>query len=172
MFTYKKSYQLQVIGYSDSDFVSYLNDRKYTFDFLFMMTQGVISWKSVKQTLTATFTEAEYVTCYKATCQVVWFKNLISGFQIVESISMPLVTYCNNTTVVHFSRNNRSSTHSKHFDIKFMFVREKVLDFQIWIEHTATKNMSASPLNKVLAIGVFQNHVTHISVVKFFNRLG
>ena len=121
-----------------------------------MMAGGAISWKSVKQTLTATSTmEAEYVACYEATCQAVWLKNLISGFQIVESISRPLVIYSDNTAAVHLSQNNRSSTRSKLFDIKFLFVREKVLDYQTWIEHTATENMLVDPLTKGLFIGVF-----------------
>jgi len=50
-----------------------------------------------------------------------------------------------------------------------MFVREKILDFQTRIEHTATVNMLANPLTKGLAIGVFQNHVTHMAVVKSFD---
>ena len=104
-----------------------------------MMAGGAISWKSVKQTLTATSTmEAKYVACYEATCQAVWLKNLISGFQIVESISRPLVIYCDNTAAVHLSQNNRSSTRSKHFDIKCLFVREKFLDYQTRIEYTDT----------------------------------
>ena len=57
-----------------------------------MMARGAVSWKSVKQTLTATSTmEAEYVTCYEVTCQALWLKKLIFGFHIVESISKPLV---------------------------------------------------------------------------------
>ena len=37
------------------------------------MTKGVVSWKSVKQTLTASSTmEAEYVACYEAICHLVW----------------------------------------------------------------------------------------------------
>ncbi|XP_058729485.1 secreted RxLR effector protein 161-like [Vicia villosa] len=68
--TYKKSDQLQVVGYSDSDFAGCPNDRKSTSGLIFMMAGGAISWKSVKQTLTATSTmEAEYVACYEATCQ-------------------------------------------------------------------------------------------------------
>ena len=121
-----------------------------------MMAGGAISWKSVKQTFTATSTmEAKYVAYYEATCQAVWLKNLISGFQIVESISRPLVIYSDNTAAVHLSQNNRSSTRSKLFDIKFLFVREKVLDYQTWIEHTATENMLVDPLTKGLFIGVF-----------------
>ena len=97
---------------------------------------------------------------------------MISGFQIVESISRPLVIYCDNTTAVHLSQNNRSHTRSKHFDIKFLIVREKVLDYQTRIEHTAIENMLADPLIKGLSDGVFQNHVSHMGVVKSFDVLG
>ena len=68
--------------------------------------------------------------------------------------------------------NNRSSTRSKHFDIKFLFVREKILDYQTRIEHTAIENMLADSLTKGLSVGDFQNHVTHMGVVKSFDVLG
>nr|KYP45353.1 Copia protein [Cajanus cajan] len=140
MLTYKKSDQLQVISYTDSDFAGFPIDQKSTSGLVFMMVGEAISWKSVKQTLIATSTiETKYVACYEATCQAVWLKNLIYGFHIVESISRPLVIYCDNIAAVHFSQNNRSSTRSKHFDIKFLFVREKVLDFHTRIEHIGTK---------------------------------
>ena len=56
MLTFKKSDQLQVIGYSDFDFAGCPIDRKSTSGFIFMMGGGAISWKSVKQTLTTTST--------------------------------------------------------------------------------------------------------------------
>ena len=164
--TYKRSYQLEVTGYSDSDFAGCLDDRKSTSCFIFMMAGGVVSWKSVKQTLTAN------VTCYEATCQAMWLKKLIFGFHIVESISKPLVIYCDNTVVVRFSQNNRSATRSKHFDIKYLFFREKVREFQTRIEYTATEHMLADPITKDLPIGVYQRHVTHMGLVKSFDILG
>nr|KYP33928.1 hypothetical protein KK1_045176 [Cajanus cajan] len=57
------------------------------------------------------------------------------------------------------------------FDIKFLFVREKILDFHTQIEHIATENMLVDLLTKGLTIGVFQNHVTHMGVVKYFDGL-
>ena len=160
MLIYKRSDQLEVTGYSASGFI-------------FMMAGGAVSWKSVKQTLTATSTmEAEYVTCYEATCQAMWLKKLFFSFQIVESISKSLVIYCDNTTPIHFSQNNRSATCSKHFDIKYLFVREKVRKFQTLVEYTATGHMLADPLTKGLPIGVYQRHVTHMGLVKSFDILG
>jgi len=148
------------------------DDRKSTSDLVFKMAGGAISWKSIKQTLTTTSTmEAEYVACYEATCQAMWLKNLISYFKVVESISRPLVIFCDNTTAVYFSQNTKSSSKSKHFDIKYLFVREKILEFQTRIEHLATENMLADPLTKGLTVGVFQRHVTHMGLVKSFDIL-
>ena len=173
MLTYKRSGQLEVTGYSDSDFSGCPDEGKSTSGFIFMMAGGAVSWKSVKQILTATSTmEAEYVACYEATCQAMWLKKLFFGFHIVESISKPLVIYCYNIATVHFSQNNRSATRSKHFDIKYLFVREKFWEFQTRIEYTATGHMLADPLTKGLPIGVYQSHVTHMSLVKSFDILG
>ena len=54
MLTYKKFDQLQVIGYSDSDFTGCPDDRKTISGFGFMMKGEAISWKRVKRTYIAT----------------------------------------------------------------------------------------------------------------------
>ena len=55
-----------------------MNDKKSTFGYIFMMAEGTVSWKSVKQTLTTSSTmEAEYVACYEATCHAIWLWNFI-----------------------------------------------------------------------------------------------
>ena len=68
MLMYRQTNNLDVIGYSDSDFAGYVDSRKSTFEYIFMMAGGAISWRSVKQTLTATSTmEAEFISCFEAT---------------------------------------------------------------------------------------------------------
>ena len=71
MLIYRHTYTLEVVGFSDSDYVDYVDDKKSTFGYIFMMAEGAVSWKSVKQTLTISSTmEAKYVVCYEATCHV------------------------------------------------------------------------------------------------------
>ena len=41
--------------------------KKSTSSYIFMNAKGAVSWKSVKQTLTTSTMEAEYVAGYKAT---------------------------------------------------------------------------------------------------------
>ena len=68
MLMYRHTDNLDVIGYSDSDFASCVDSRKSTSRYIFMMAGGAISWKSAKQTLIATSTmEAEFVSCFETT---------------------------------------------------------------------------------------------------------
>ncbi|RVW86375.1 Retrovirus-related Pol polyprotein from transposon TNT 1-94 [Vitis vinifera] len=67
MLTYKRSEQLEVVGYSDSDYGGCLDSLKSTSGFVFMLANGAISWKSEKQSITASSTmEAEFVACFEA----------------------------------------------------------------------------------------------------------
>ena len=45
---YRQTDNLDVIGYSDSDFVGCVDSRRSTFGYIFMMVGGAISWRSVK----------------------------------------------------------------------------------------------------------------------------
>ena len=109
-----------MIGFSDSDYAGCVDDKKSTYGYIFLMVEWAISWKSIKQTLTASSTmEAEYVVCYEATCHTIWLRNFISALEDVHSISRPLELFCDNSATVSFTRNTRSTSCSKHIDVKF-----------------------------------------------------
>nr|CAN72650.1 hypothetical protein VITISV_040400 [Vitis vinifera] len=58
---------LEITGYSNSDFASYHDSRRSPSYYVFMLAEAAISWKSVKQSLIATFTmEVESIACYEA----------------------------------------------------------------------------------------------------------
>ncbi|RVW73223.1 Retrovirus-related Pol polyprotein from transposon TNT 1-94 [Vitis vinifera] len=52
MLTYQHTSLLDVVGFCDADFAGYIDDKKSTTGYIFMMVGGTVSWKSVKQTLT------------------------------------------------------------------------------------------------------------------------
>ena len=120
MLTYRSIDTLEVVGFSDSDYAGCVDDKKSTSGYIFMMVEGVVSWKSVKHTLTTSFAmEAEYVVCYEAICHGIWLQNFISTLEVVHSISRPLKLFCDNSTAIYFSKNTRSTSLSKHIDVKF-----------------------------------------------------
>ena len=64
---YRRVDNLEVVGYSNSDFGGCSDDCKSTSRYIFMLAGGAISWKSVNQSLIASLTMyAEFVACYGA----------------------------------------------------------------------------------------------------------
>jgi len=167
MLTYKKSDNLEVVGYSDADFAGCVDTKKSTSGYVFTLANGAISWKSSKQTVTASSTmQAEFVACFEATGQAVWLKNFIPGLRVIDSISRPITLYCDNQPAVIFSSNNKSSDAAKHIDIKFLVVKDRVQDQTINVRYINTKLMLADPLTKGLPPSVFREHVTGMGLVE------
>ena len=166
MLIYRGTDTLEVVDFSDSDYIGCVDDKQSTYGYIFMMAEGAISWKSVKQTLTTSSTmKAEYMACYEATCHVIWLRNFISALEVVHSISRPLKLFCDYSIVVPFSRNSRSTSRSKHIDVKFFFVKVKVVESPTSVEHKPTTSMFADPLTKGLSICVFQEHIIRMGLL-------
>ena len=127
MLTYRRSSHLEIVGYSDSDFAGCLDSRRSTSGYIFMLARGAVSWKSVKQTLIASSTmETEFMACYEASNHGIWLRNFITKLRNLYRIEKPLRINCDNKTVELYSKNNRCSSKSKHIDIKFLVVKERV----------------------------------------------
>ena len=149
MLMYRRTYSLEVIGYSDANFVGCVDSQKSTSGYIFKLADGAVSWRSVKQTSTATSTmEVEFVSCFEASSHGVWLKSFIYGVRIVDSISRPLKLYCDNSTMVFMAKNNKSGSQSKHIDIKYLAIRERVKELKVVIEHISTELLIVDPLTK------------------------
>ena len=147
MLTYRKSDQLEIIGYSDFDFAGCQDSDKSTSDYIYLLVGEAISWKSAKQTLIVPSTmAAEFIACYEASNHGIWLRNFVTGLRIVDNIERPLKLFCDNKSAVLYSNNNRSLAKSKHLDIKFLVMKERVQNRQISIEHLGTNSMLADPL--------------------------
>ena len=67
MLTYRRSNNLEIIRYFDSDFAKCQDSKRSTSGYVFMLAGGVISWRSSKQTLMASSTMVvEFIVCYEA----------------------------------------------------------------------------------------------------------
>jgi len=84
--------------------------------------------------------EAEFVACCEASNHRIWLQNFVTGLHILDGIERPLKLQ-DNKLVVLYSNNNKSSSKSKHIDIKFLVLKEKVQSEQISIEHIKTNSM-------------------------------
>ena len=151
---------LDLVSYSDADFAGCVDSRKSTPGYIFIMADGAVSWRSVKQTLIATSTmEAEFISCFEATSQGVWLKSFIYGLRVMDSISSPMKILYDNSASAFLAKNNKSGSRSKHIDIKYLAIREHVKEKQVVIEHISIGLMIADPLTKGMPPMKFKDHV-------------
>ncbi|KAM1610828.1 hypothetical protein ACFXTN_021194 [Malus domestica] len=74
-----KTEKLELVGYYDSDLAGCEDDMRSMSGFIFLLAGGAISWRSAKQKTLATSTmQAEYISCFEATQQVGFLRNLIT----------------------------------------------------------------------------------------------
>jgi len=76
--------------------------------------------------IVASTMKAEFEACFEATIQANWLRNFISGPEIIDSIARPLKMYCNNSTTIFFSKNNKYSKGAKHMELKYFVVKKEV----------------------------------------------
>ena len=104
------------------------------------------------------------MSCFEASSHGVWLKSFISGLRIVDSISRPLKFYCDNSTAVFLAKNNNSGSRSKHINIKYLVIRERVKEKKVIIEHISTGLMLADPLTKGMSPKFFKDHVVQMGL--------
>ena len=103
--------------------------------------------------------EVEFVSCFEATSHGVWLKSFIFGLKIVYTISRPLRIFYDNSDVVFMAKNKKSQSKSKHINIKYLAIRERVKDRKVVIEHISTQLMIVDPLTKGMPLFKFKAHV-------------
>ena len=80
-----------MIGYSDADWGSDLDERKSTSGYVFLLNNGAITWSSKKQPCIALSTmEAEYVACSVAVQEAVWLRRFFQNLEVVKDASDPV----------------------------------------------------------------------------------
>ena len=172
MLTYRRSNNMEIIGYSNSDFAGCQDSRKSTLGYVFLLAGGAISWRSAKQSLVTSSTmAAEMVAVYKASTERIWLRNFVTGLRILEGIERPLKLYCDNKAAVMYSNNSRSSVKSKFVDNKYRVVKEWIQSGKFTIEHFGTNSMIADPLTKGIVPKVIHEHTACMGISVFEDHL-
>ena len=96
-----------------------------------------------------------------------WLKKFCHNLKIVHEVERPLKLYCDNKSAVLFANNNRSLKKSKHIDIKYLVVKERVQNEQLSIKNISTNCMLADPLTKGVPASVFREHIAYMGLKSY-----
>ena len=148
---YKKSDKpLELYAFSDSDWASYVEDRKSTTGYCFSLTKSgaVISWKSKKQQTVALSTcEAEYMALGATTQEGLYLSQLLRDIDSMNTYKCVNV-FEDNQGAIALCKNPVKRQRSKHIDIRYHFVRTVLEEGKINIVYCPTENMVADVLTK------------------------
>lgn len=167
MLTYKRSNHLEIIGYSNSDFARCEDSSRSTSGYVYLLAGGAICWRSVKQGIIATSTiEAEFIACFEASNHGIWLRNFVTRLGIINKVEKTIKLFRDNKSAMLYSNNNKSSTKSKNFKVKYRAVKKRVQNKEISIENIGVNSMLVDPLSKGLTTEVFYELIAHLRVLE------
>jgi len=116
---------------------------------MFSFGSGVVNWSSKKQpTIALSSTEAEYKSVVFVTCEVIWLQKLLSD--LGQSVDVHVIIYCDDISSILLANNPVYHARTKHIEVHYHFIREKVLAREINLIHVSTKDQVADIFIKVL----------------------
>ncbi|KAJ7560799.1 hypothetical protein O6H91_04G146800 [Diphasiastrum complanatum] len=160
-----KNEDLNIVGYSDSDFASDKMDRKSINAYTIFLGGNLVSWISKKQdTISLSSCEAKYKALTTTTKEVLWIKRLIMELKCIKEDGLPLIK-CNNISAQALANNPISHARSKHIEVAHHFVREKLIGGEINLEHVDTSSYIVDILTKPLCKSAFSKHRSNLGLI-------
>ena len=136
-------------GYFDANWAANSQDRRCNSGNVFVMSNGTISWAGQKQPTVALSTaESEYIALCLATQESVCLRQLSKDLQM--DCSSPTSIYENNQGTIAMSKNSILHKRTKHIDINFQYIREKIQDKTIEVKYCPTHEIVADIFTKPL----------------------
>jgi hypothetical protein len=156
---------LELRGYTDSDFQADKDSRKSTSGSVFTLGGAAVVWRSVKQTSVADSTvEAEYIAASEAAKEAVWMKKFLTELEVVPALEKPIVIYCDNSGAVANSKDPRNHKRTKHVERKYHLIRDIVSRGDVDVVKILTDDNLADPFTKTLPEAVFNRHMEGIGL--------
>ena len=131
---------IKLKGYCHVDWASDVNDRRSTMGYAFSLGDGMVSWSSKRQpTVALSTTEAEYMAASHCTKEAIWLRQLLDDMRCRYDEGTFIM--CGNQGNIALAKNPVYHTRTKHIEVQYHFVREKMARGAIVLEYCPIEDM-------------------------------
>ncbi len=139
----------ELYGYSDANWAGDVDTTRSVSGYVFKVANSTISWCSKKQaTVAKSTTEAEYVSLSHASQEAIWMRRLLCD--IGCKTDQPTLLYEDNQGAIEISKHPKFHNRTKHIDITFHFIRERISSNEIKVVYCPSDDMLADIMTKGL----------------------
>ena len=140
---------LTLTAFTDADWAGDPSDRRSTSGITVFLGHNPITWVSKKQhTVSRSSTETKYRSLAAGATELAWLRQVLCDLGLFLA-SAPII-WCDNTSALALASNPVFHGRTKHIEVDYHFVREKVVRGDISIQFISTDDQIADLFTKAL----------------------
>jgi hypothetical protein len=113
---------------------------------------SIATFSKKQKCVTLSSTEAEYVAICESFKQINWCRMFLEEIGLKQDET---IVYEDNMSTIHLLSQGNDKGRTKHIDIRYHYIREKIENHEITIQHLPTTDMTSDILTKPLPSALF-----------------